>query len=513
MALQTASPAITTTSLSKGTTAPNADETAGAAVVSSLDVDAALERAGGFGVAQILALVVMGGTYAVSAWGLYLPLFHADNPAREVVACMGDRFRDGSPCIVGQLLAEFVECDAPHSSWRYVNPLGSVSAEWNLICSRSGLRASIGSIYMVGNLIGNVVLAWLCDARGRCPAFCACTSLAAAGYCLCSIAPSFDWYLIGQCSAGFGLGGLMNLCWVWAAEMLPSSQCSRTGILNFIYPLGILLLVGLEPLVPRWRVLTCLCAVFFIGCTMLGLAAWCCGLESPAWCASQGDAAGVQRVAALVARMNGCSYTPTEQCAAAKSGRIGSPEGVKALASVSRPFLIFSGAYTACRLGYQGLSLSSGNLGGGKHTSTALMSLVEMPAVICSQIAVEVPGIGRRGTLVATVAGTAAFCFLSAALPFGHPSLLVTSVAGKFLATASFNVVMVYAAEVFPAAVRSSAMGWCNIASKVVAVAIPTIVALPAPWPSLVIGGIMTLLTVPVFSLSETSVSGKRKEA
>eukprot|EP00927_Polykrikos_kofoidii_P058320 TRINITY_DN5276_c0_g1_i6.p1 TRINITY_DN5276_c0_g1~~TRINITY_DN5276_c0_g1_i6.p1 ORF type:complete len:521 (-),score=54.68 TRINITY_DN5276_c0_g1_i6:260-1822(-) len=482
---------------------------------SALDVDFALEHAGGFGLAQICAIAVLGFAYGLCAWGFYIPGVHGGSADREITFCNRQVLPDGSTCTAGELLSDNFGCDDDDVAWRYVNSLRFVTAEWDLSCARRGHRTVIGTVYLAGSVLGHVLFARVSNAKGRCVAFCIASFVIAAGYALCGLTASFNMYLLGQSVGGLACAGLVNICFVWASEMLPRNHRSRAGILNLVFCFGTIAFVCFDLLLPQWRALTLFYSLLFACCGVLGLVARHHGLESPAWLASRGDAAGVQRVAATLASFNGVNYAPVaagrESSAvtgAMSASKQASPES---LASMRWEVCAISMGYMASKLGYLGLSMGGSSLGFGFHISTSLLALVEVPAVAGSQVCMNFPVLGRRGTVFLGLIGTVACCLLSCCV--STPSaVLAVNLFGKMLISGTFNTIMVYATETFPVTVRSPAMAICGTAANVASVAAPSLLALPGHWPAVALGTTTALLAWPIVTLTETLEVGKAKE-
>ena len=65
----------------------------------------------------------------------------------------------------------------------------SVVSDWDLVCSREGLRATVGASPMAGYLVGGFVFGFLTDKIGRKPTFMISNTLMATGGLLAAVAP------------------------------------------------------------------------------------------------------------------------------------------------------------------------------------------------------------------------------------------------------------------------------------------------------------------------------------
>merc|ERR1711988_1531999 len=120
-------------------------------------------------------------------------------------------------------------------------------------------------------------------------------------------------------------------------------------------------------------------------------------------------------------------------------------------------------------MGYYGISLGVGDLGDNIYATTALAALVEIPSYPVSDWMVNTKRFGRRGTLFWTQMLTAIACVVAG----NFTGVLRTAVAmiGKFAVGCAFIVLFLFGAELFPASVRSLAMGAQSTSARVGAIA------------------------------------------
>jgi len=138
---------------------------------------------------------------------------------------------------------------------------------------------------------------------------------------------------------------------------------------------------------------------------------------------------------------------------------------------------------------YYGLSLSAGNLGGSIYMNFALMSAIELPADALAAWLCDVWG--RRPTLAASYLIGGASCLLCMVLPPGQATVAAALV-GKFAVAGAFGGIYVYSSELFPAAVRSQAMGLASASGRLGGIAAPAVVLLASvsvSLPFVIFGG------------------------
>ena len=127
---------------------------------------------------------------------------------------------------------------------------------------------------------------------------------------------------------------------------------------------------------------------------------------------------------------------------------------------------------------YYGLSLNVKNLGGNIYVNFIISGLVEIPSYILSVFLLNWPG--RRKSLFYFMLGAAASCYVCMKLQQQeslNPTWLVAAAMfGKFCIAASFAVVYVYAAELFPTVIRNVGMGVATVASRIGGILCPFVV-------------------------------------
>merc|ERR1711997_546082 len=124
-------------------------------------------------------------------------------------------------------------------------------------------------------------------------------------------------------------------------------------------------------------------------------------------------------------------------------------------------------AVTMC---YYGLTFASTSLGGDPHTNYLLGVCIEIPAYIFCIFVMDCWG--RRPILSFCQAVSGVACIICGLLQgTDDPGLkglqIFLSLIGKFGASASFAIVYVYTAEMFPTVIRNQAVGTCSLVARI----------------------------------------------
>jgi len=172
-------------------------------------------------------------------------------------------------------------------------------------------------------------------------------------------------------------------------------------------------------------------------------------------------------------------------------------------------FFIMALNWIVATLGYYGLGLSSASLGSDAFSSFALSATMEIPSYIFCILSLD--RFGRKGILSFSQILAGSTCILAATVPLpDNLEYLRTGLAllGKFGASASFAVVFVFTAELFPTPVRNTAIGLCSTSARLGGILSPYIASLSSTsplLPFLIMGCCCCLGGMAALLLPETS--------
>ena len=227
-------------------------------------LDRAMASAGPFGLGQFAVLGFMGFTWMLLAFSFSLPIFIAADPDRTVASCPPASAlpKGGNPvaCEAGVLLPHDAWCDdSLRPYWHYAQRENLITAEWDLICGARYLAASAGGAFFFGFMSGNLAFSPVPDRIGRCLTYIAGVSIAALGAGLCAHSWSYSTYLAGRFILGMGQGGVGNVAYVSATEVVGKAYTSAVMVaMMCMWSGGMLLLVLLTLFTEEWRVLSSL---------------------------------------------------------------------------------------------------------------------------------------------------------------------------------------------------------------------------------------------------------------
>ncbi|KAH9323186.1 hypothetical protein KI387_017825 [Taxus chinensis] len=406
-------------------------------------------------------------------------------------------------------------CSMERSSWEWVrgNHISTVS-EWGLICDQKYIVGLAQSVFFIGRLIGAGVFGHLSDSSlGRKGVLRLVCILNAVFGLLTAMSPNLWVYLILRLLTGVSTGGLGLSSFVLATEPVGPSKRGPVGMSTFyFYSLGIAILPIISYFISTWRLLyvassipTLLYIIFILPFIS----------ESPRWYLVKGRTEEAMDVMRSITARNGNVLPPGVSLALEDDGDEERDEGdVDPVQQVTGRHLdIFKSPVTRNRmvlmliiwlgtsLIYYGLNLNVVNLSTSIYISVFLNGICEMPAYAITAILLQ--KLGRLAMLVSTMllSGLCAVTgsVISGILNGGEGSSnsmhiflsrmqLGCGLVGIFGMAATYNLLYIYTAELFPTVVRNAALGMTSVAGNIGAIFAPLVVVLAAINPSLPFG-------------------------
>jgi len=123
-------------------------------------------------------------------------------------------------------------------------------------------------------------------------------------------------------------------------------------------------------------------------------------------------------------------------------------------------------------LKYYGISWGIGDLGTNVFASFLLSSAIEFCAQVLTFFFID--HLGRKSLLVFSTFLTGVTCITTAFLTPGIPKTTFGLV-GKFGASASFTIIYLYTAELYPTSIRGTAVGFCSMCASFTGILAPQV--------------------------------------
>ncbi|XP_039675415.1 solute carrier family 22 member 8 isoform X1 [Perca fluviatilis] len=407
--------------------------------------------------------------------------------------------------------------------------------EWDLVCNKAGLNSLGSSIYMFGLLVGSVLFGAMADRYGRRFILLLSIALQTGFGVAVAFAPNFSVYVILRFLVGTTVSGVIINAFVLGTEWTCTKRRMLAGIFtDYAFGLGYMLLAGIAYLIRDWRKLQlaisapgfllifyiwwensmsictlnplcieymntlfvihilssalisgnfrCLCPLFLVSLlslstVMLSLSPVRVLPQSARWLLANDrmeEAIALLRKAALV---NGRVLPPAvqvEKCQILDGGKrsYSAMDLVRTPQMRKRTIILFY-IWFVNVLVYYGLSLGVSKLGTNLYLTQFVFGLIEIPA---RSLVLLVLPFSRRLSQSGFLAVGGLACLLMLAVPADHPNVLTgLAMVGKFGITASFAVIYVYTAEIFPTVLRQTGIGVSCMFARIGGVLAPII--------------------------------------
>lgn len=379
--------------------------------------------------------------------------------------------------------------------------VSSRSIEWEMVCDNRWMEATGKSVYMAGLLIGAVLLGNQADRFGRKPVFFAAAVLQLVVGVLVAFVPEFYSFLALRFLYGVGTVGTLSSSFVLIMEMVGPSYRTGCGMaFQSSFSIGIVLVSLWGYLLPDRQLLQ---AVYGLHSLLL-IPHWWLVDESARWLWSQGRTRDAVRVVARASRFNYgdkyksdiANFLRKDSATADATGdkvdddEVAPPQvGIKDLfktPNMCRRMFNVSLNWFANSLVYYGLSLNTGSLVGNPFLVLCVAGIVDVPSYILTGILMNTWG---RRSLISTLMILGGLACISAAyIPTGEGyGGLATAIVmiGKFFIAGSFAIIYNYTTELFPTAVRNTALGASSMCARISGALTPFVTLLDSLKPSL----------------------------
>ena len=402
----------------------------------------------------------------------------------------------------------------------------SVTTEFELVCSDSWKQTVIESTYFIGFFVGAGLGGYVSDNYGR------RTTILIGGVAtaIFNIAASFlsvKWYLFMIFRFFIGISSNMAYvaAYVYCMEIIGPDYRSAMGIwVQACFAIGYGLLSPISYLWPSWTSLQ-----IVIGCVAVPQVLMVISFvgESPRYLFVRGEIDKAKSEIENIAVKNNRNPDKIALILDEASDQTSSETEIDNTDTKNYSFkdLFINGSnmrlitincmfnWFANSIVYYGLSLNAAALPLDLYWSNAFYCFVEVPAYFLAMYLVEVPLLGRKGTLVACLLTGGIACLLQVILSelsycesqdiqgFSDMNGLVLagficSMVGKSAISISFAVIYNVTAELFPTQVRSNAVGLCSMVSRLGGIAAPGILGIQelVRWLPGVLFGVLAIL-------------------
>lgn len=344
--------------------------------------------------------------------------------------------------------------------------LDSIVTQYGLTCDRQIIKNIIGAVYMVGLMVGSFGFGILSDAIGRKKALMVGLVLTSTSGVLGAFMPNEVLFGIMRFLSGVGAKGLFMIAFVLSVEFTGQKYSAYLGVaIQIPFALGEMVVGFQAYFIRNWVYLQLAAyAPIILGCLL-----WFPLPESPRWLLSKNQANQARKITQIGAKTNN---VPLSDDLLHSEKPYEDQTSLNVLDTL-RPFPILTRSLnlwfqwfcvTFC---YYGLAFGSTELLGDVHLNYFLSAFIEIPGYVFAMLVMDCWG--RRPILAFCQLVAGLGCILAGLLA-GNEDLAILQVCfaliGKMMSSASFAIVYQFTAELFPTAIRTTAVGNCSAIAR-----------------------------------------------
>ncbi|XP_075060614.1 solute carrier family 22 member 7 isoform X2 [Mixophyes fleayi] len=372
--------------------------------------------------------------------------------------------------------------------WEYdVSTFSSTTVtQWDLVCDKKWLNQALVSFFYGGVTVGAVVIGYLSDRFGR-------RLMLLLSLIMCLVfgtlsAGSVTYPMLAACLtlSGFSLSGLTVTVVALCVEWVDTQHRTDAGIITSVtWSIGCAVLALLAYLLRDWRWLV---VIITTPCVLGIISIWWLP-ESARWLLTKGMAEKAEAEMMRCAAMNGQRLDIFSKNSEhiRRLAEVGSSSAKYSYIDLFRTprlrriSLCVGLVWFGVAFSYYGIILNVTGFGLNIFLTHFLYALVEFPAKMSTYFLVS--HLGRRRSQVLTLLMTGVCIGLNLVIPASLGALrTAVAVTGKGFAEASFTVLILYTAELYPTVIRQSSSGYTSFVGRIGVTVVPLIMFLDNVW-------------------------------
>ncbi|XP_068202491.1 organic cation transporter protein-like isoform X2 [Palaemon carinicauda] len=415
------------------------------------------------------------------------------------------------------------------TSWDFDNTtfVSTVTSEFELVCDWKFLRATYQSIYMFGILVGAGLNGYMADKYGRKRMI----TIGATCYSFIAVIsawlPNISTIIVARFLLGTMHPTSLQTGYILGMEVTQPNMRSAIGMLQFLsWAIGTLLWGGWAYLIREWRWLQTAVSLpcFLFLPTLLIMD------ESPRWLIVIGRHKEALKVLQKAARWNKAELPEErmllnmmkeihEQMRSESTQEAETSMKMKLKRWLYEATILFRTPklriitlamyvdYFVVAMVYFGLNLSGGSFTFDPFLFMVISGIVEIPS---NTVTIPIVSyFGRKKPLIISYFITGVSMLTQAVIPEEHVWLVITMVMiGKLGISTVFQILFLYASELFPTEVRTRGMGTAMMSSRAGAMVSPFLMSFIGavyPWTTPVVFGLASIIAgIAALPLHET---------
>ncbi|CAH1251987.1 SLC22A3 [Branchiostoma lanceolatum] len=388
----------------------------------------------------------------------------------------------------------------------------TVVTQWDVVCDKKWQVNMIQSLWMAGLMFGSFFGGHAADIWGRKPVLLFLMAvqflfgMASAFSPNYAVLAAFRFIMASACMIIF------EIPFVIGAEMVSPEKRTLVGMIIMIYwAVGYVMLAGVAYLIRSWMWFQIAVTIPYL----IGFAYYWLIPESPRWLISrnrQSEAKAIVEEGAKIAKVTLPEEVFHDDTPLTKEEEGGSDRVLYTFVDLFRTpnlrkwtlNLFFNWAVNS--MVYYGISLNAAAFHGNLYLNFAISGFVEIPAYLISIYILD--KFGRRWSLSSLMVIGGLACTSAFFVP-KHLFWLTTTLAmiGKFCITATFAIVYIFTAELYPTVIRQIGLGMGAMMARVGGMVAPFIDLLGVYWtpmPYVIFGGTSIAAGLLALLLPET---------
>jgi len=409
----------------------------------------------------------------------------------------------------GAVEVNMTDCTA----WEYDTSefTSTITGEFDLVCGREHFISGAQTFYFIGMIFGVFTFGLLADIVGRRSILVPLLLGVCVTGIVTSLMPTFMSFSAGRILNAFFVIGIFEVQFTYCIELVGGKWSTIIGMgMEYSWVAGWLTLAVLGYLIRSWRQLM---LVTSIPSCLSVLLFWLVP-ESPRWLIAKGKLEQAESTLKKAAEINNIEL-PKNWKLKPLSHHENTTKKTNILDLFRTPnmrkkiFIIYYNFFVNAFV-YFGLTFNIGDLGGDVFVNFAVSGLLEIPAYGAAIFILA--RYGRRLPYGLSLILSGLFLLSVALVPRGvyHKDwpAMALALLGKTCVTFSFGALFVYAAELVPTEIRTSAIGSASFLGRIGGILAPWVGTLSSVHPYLPVGvfGLNAILAGLVsFFLPETA--------
>lgn len=368
-----------------------------------------------------------------------------------------------------------VRCD---KDWLFKGEQSSIVKEldWDLTCDENKWKLTLsGTLIYSGALLSKPLTGYISDKWGRKIALLGGLMMTCFTGILRSLSYNYTMFQICNIAEGIVGGGIYTSAFVMGLEIMgPKKRVLGGSIMSIYNPIGELTMGFTSWYFQIWRHIL---RVIYIPALLFASYFWLLP-ESVRWLMAKGRMDEAQKIIEKAAKVNGVILTENyfKSLTSLHSANDISQKKPKKAVKDKRNSLvkIAQSRILLCRLltcsfcwmsvafVFAGMTLNSTSMAGNKYLNYILTGLIEMPSPLLTYYGMN--RFGRKITLCSSLMASGICSLMFIAIPADLSWVrILLYLFGKFNITISFDVLYIFAVELFPTELRQTCLAACSV--------------------------------------------------